>query len=407
MAVGPRSARDGITAAAAIAAAAVLGGAAALGGAALLGDLGGKTTTIREVVASSSTPNPPVSFASGRALSINQVYRRAAPGVVQITSTSVVQVPQNPFFQDPFAPQQEEQQSLGSGFVIDKAGHIVTNYHVVAGARDVQVSFSSGERLKARIVGSDPSTDIAVLQIDAHSRALTPLTWGDSDKVQVGDSVVAIGNPFGYTRSATAGIVSALNRPLEAPNQGAVITHGIQTDAALNHGNSGGPLLNTHGEVIGVNSQISTGNTGQQGNLGIGFAIPSNTVRQVVAQLIAHGHVDHPYLGITAVEITPDIAQLFHLPVKHGLLVDRVLPRSGAADAGLKRSTNQVVVSGQTWPLGGDIIVSADGTQTPTLDRLRDLIANHKPGDTIQLGIYRGTTKETIKVKLGRQPSSP
>jgi S1-C subfamily serine protease len=271
----------------------------------------------------------------------------------------------------------------------------------------VQVSFSSGERLKARIVGTDASTDVAVLQIDAHSRALTPLPWGDSDKVEVGDSVVAIGNPFGYTRSVTAGIVSAVNRPLEAPNQGGVITHGIQTDAALNHGNSGGPLLNARGEVVGVNSQISTGNTGQQGNLGIGFAIPANTVRQVVAQLVAHGHVDHASLGITAQEITPDIAQLFHLPVRHGLLVDQVVPGSGAAKAGLKGSTNQVVVSGETWPLGGDIIVSADGTPTATLDRLRDVIASHKPGDTITLGIFRGNSKQTIDVKLGRQPSSP
>jgi S1-C subfamily serine protease len=403
---GLRSARDGITAAAALAAAAILGGGVALGGAALFGDLGSKTTTVREVMSTTGNSTPPVSFANGHALSINQVYRRDAPGVVQITSTSVVNLPQNPFFPNPFAPQQEEQQSLGSGFVIDKAGHIVTNYHVVASARDVYVSFSSGERLKARVVGTDPSTDIAVLQIDAHSRALTPLTWGNSDQVQVGDSVVAIGNPFGYTRSATAGIVSAVDRPLSAPNN-ATIDHAIQTDAALNHGNSGGPLLNTRGEVIGVNSQISTGNTGQQGNLGIGFAIPSNTVRQVVAQLIAHGHVDHPFLGITAQEITPQIAQLFHLPVKHGLLVGRVEAGSGAAKAGLKKSTQSVVVAGETWPLGGDIIVSADGIQTPTLNALRNVIANHKPGQKIALGIYRGTSKQTIKVKLGRQPSSP
>jgi putative serine protease PepD len=396
--------RDGITRAAALLAASVLGGAAALGGAALLGDLGGKNTE-RVLVPASQRATPPVSFAEGKALSINQVYRRAAPAVVQITSTSIVSVPQDPFFPDPFAPQTEQQQSLGSGFVINKTGDIVTNYHVVQGARDVQVSFSNGERLKASIVGTDPATDIAVLHINEHSRALTPLTWGDSDSVQVGDSVVAIGNPFGYTRSVTAGIVSALDRPLTAPDNTGTIDHAIQTDAALNHGNSGGPLLDARGEVIGVNSQISTGNTGQQGNLGIGFAIPSNTVRRVVADLIAHGHVDHPFLGITPQEITPDIAQLFHLPVKEGLLVARVQAGSGAAKAGLKQGTNDVVVSGQTWSLGGDIIVSANGVPTTTLARLRDVIASHKPGDKIALEIYRGSKKQKIEVTLGRQPS--
>jgi S1-C subfamily serine protease len=352
----------------------------ALGGASLSGQLGG-TTTVERIV--TPTSNPPVAFAGGKALSINEIYRRWAPGVVQITSTSVVTVPQDPLFGNPFAPQQEQEQSLGSGFVIDKAGHIVTNYHVIAGAKSVRVSFSNGDNVKARIVGSDPSTDIAVLQVEAHSRALTPLAWArSSDTVQVGDSVVAIGNPFGYTRSVTAGIVSAVDRPLIAPND-SPIEHAIQTDAALNHGNSGGPLLDTRGEVIGVASQISTGNTGQQGNLGIGFAIPSNAVRGVVAQLIEKGHVEHAFLGIRAQELTPSIAQLFRLPVTHGLLVAHVQPGSGAAHAGLRGPTNQVVVAGVSWPLGGDIIVEADGVRTPTENKLIDVIANHKPGDTI------------------------
>ena len=232
---------------------------------------------------------------------------------MQITSTSVVNVPQDPFFGNPFAPQQQEQQSLGSGFVIDKAGHVVTNYHVVEGAKSVQVSFSNGENVQAHVIGTDPSTDIAVLQVRTHSRALTPLVWGNSDNAQVGDSVVAIGNPFGYTRSVTAGIVSALDRPLTAPNN-FQIEHAIQTDAALNHGNSGGPLLDARGEVIGVNSQISTGNTGQQGNLGIGFAVPSNTVRGVVAQIIQSGHAEHAVLGIKGQSINASIALLFKLP---------------------------------------------------------------------------------------------
>ena len=293
-------------------AAAVIGGLTALGGAALAGKLGTRTT-YRPIVASATQGPVPTSFAGSKALSIHQIYERWAPGVVQITSTSVVNVPQDPIFGNPFAPQQQEQQSLGSGFVIDKAGHVVTNYHVVEGAKSVQVSFSNGENVQARVIGTDPSTDIAVLQVRTHSRALTPLVWGNSDNAQVGDSVVAIGNPFGYTRSVTAGIVSALDRPLTAPNN-FQIEHAIQTDAALNHGNSGGPLLDARGEVIGVNSQISTGNTGQQGNLGIGFAVPSNTVRGVVAQIIQSGHAEHAVLGITGQALTASIALLYKPP---------------------------------------------------------------------------------------------
>jgi S1-C subfamily serine protease len=384
--------------------AAVLGGAVALGGAAAIGRLGSETT-YRPIVSASSTSEVPASFANSKALSIHDIFQRWSPGVVQITSTSVVNVPQDPFFGNPFAPQQQEQQSLGSGFVIDKAGHVVTNYHVVEGAKTVQVSFSNGENVQAHIVGTDPSTDIAVLQVQTHSRALKPLVWGNSDNAQVGDSVVAIGNPFGYTRSVTAGIVSALDRPLTAPNN-FQIEHAIQTDAALNHGNSGGPLLDARGEVIGVNSQISTGNTGQQGNLGIGFAIPSNTVRGVVAQIIQSGHAEHAVLGITGQALTANIAQLFTLPVKSGVLVAHVQAGSGAAKAGLKGSTSQHMVDGVTWALGGDIVVQADGLPTPSVNKLSDVISQHKPGDTIKLVVYHDGSKKTIEVKLGRQGSS-
>jgi S1-C subfamily serine protease len=276
---------------------------------------------------------------------------------------------------------------------------------VIQGAKSVQVSFSNGDNVKAHVIGSDPSTDIAVLDVQAHSRALTPLLWGNSDSAEVGDSVVAIGNPFGYTRTVTAGIVSAVDRPLTAPND-FPIEHAIQTDAALNHGNSGGPLLDTRGQVIGVNSQISTGNTGQ-GNVGIGFAVPSNTVRNVTAQIIQNGHVEHAFLGIRAQGLTPSVAALFRLPVTHGLLVAHVQSGSAAAHAGLKGATNQVVVAGESWPLGGDIIVQADGAATTTVNKLVDVIANHKPGDTIPLVVYRGNAKKTIEVKLGRQRSSP
>ncbi len=392
-------------------AAAVIGGLTALGGAALAGRLGTRTT-YRPIVASATQSPVPTSFAGSKALSIHQIYERWAPGVVQITSTSVVNVPQDPFFGNPFAPQQQEQQSLGSGFVTSKAGYVVTNYHVVEDAKSVQVSFSNGENVQARIVGTDPSTDIAVLQVRTHSSALTPLVWGNSDSAQVGDSVVAIGNPFGYTRSVTAGIVSALDRPLTAPNN-FQIEHAIQTDAALNHGNSGGPLLDARGEVIGVNSQISTGNTEQQGNVGIGFAIPSNTVRGVVAQIIQSGHATHAVLGLTGQALTASISQLFKLPVKRGVLVAHVEAGSGAAEAGLKGATSQHIVDGVTWAADGDIVVQADGVFTPTVNRLSDVIAQHKPGDTIKLVVYHrnsdNTTysKKTIEVKLGRQRSSP
>jgi S1-C subfamily serine protease len=323
---------------------------------------------------------------------------------VQVTTTTVQTVQPDPFTNPFGVPQQETQQALGSGFVIDKAGHIITNDHVVQGAKSVQVSFSSNDSIKAKIVGEDPATDVAVLQVDAHARALTPLQLGNSDNVRVGDSVVAIGNPLGFDRSVTAGIVSAVQRPIEAPNQTATIDHAIQTDAALNHGNSGGPLLNARGQVIGVNAQIAPG---ASSNIGIGFAIPINTVKSVAAQLIQHGKVSHAFLGIRAKEIEPSVAKLFHLPVSHGLLVESVQAGTGAADAGLNGSTQDVVVAGETWPLGGDIIVGADGRSVSTLASLRDVIAGKRPGENLQLELYRKSSKETLTVKLGRQPSSP
>jgi S1-C subfamily serine protease len=388
--------------AAALCAAAALGGGASIGVAAALGDLGGKTTTIREfppqlAAASASAP-------ARAALSINEIYRHAAPGVVQVTSTSVVTVPADPFSGNPFFPQQQQVKALGSGFVVDKAGHIVTNYHVVQGAKQISASFSNGGTMKAAIVGTDPSSDLAVLKIDASSRALTPLPLGNSDAMRVGDPVVAIGNPFGLDRTVTAGIVSAIQRAILAPN-GYTIDHVIQTDAAINHGNSGGPLLDGRGEVIGVNSQIETGDSGSSGNVGVGFAIPSNTVKTVIAQLIREGHVDRAFIGISATPITQDLAHVFRLPVSRGLLVQSVEPGSGAAKAGLRAGKTQVVLAGETYQLGGDIIVQAGASPVSGLNRLRDIVATKKPGDTLSLVIYRGQTKKSIEVKLGRQPA--
>jgi S1-C subfamily serine protease len=389
-------------------AAGAAGAAIALGAAAGLGAFAGATTTVREIVAPASIAGPePASFAKpARSLTVHDIYDLAAPGVVQVTATSRVRVQSNPFL-DPFGfggPTTQTQQALGSGFVIDKAGHIVTNYHVVQGASRVEVSFSNQERLPARVVGRDPSTDVAVLQVHASSRALTPLQLGDSDLVRVGDSVVAIGNPLGEDRSITSGIVSALERRIYAPN-GAPIDHAIQTDAALNHGNSGGPLLNARGQVVGVTSQIQT--TGSNaGNIGIGFAIPVNTVRTVVAQIIAHGYVEHPFIGVQARAITPGIAKLFRLPVQRGLLVSTVCADTGAAHAGLHGARQQVTVAGDTWPLGGDIIVKANGLPVGSVDMLRQIVAQKNPGDTIALTVVRGDKTMTLNVKLGRQPLS-
>jgi S1-C subfamily serine protease len=385
-------------------AAALLGSAFALGGAALLGGFDKDTATV-----SVQTPLAagPISVKrAGTAMTVNQIFRRAAPGVVQVTATQVVTAPSvDPFFGFPVPSQQQQTQALGSGFVIDKAGHIVTNYHVVEGAKSVDVSFSNNESKKAKVVGVDASTDIAVLQVDAHARALTPLPLGNSDTVHVGDSVVAIGNPFGYDRTVTTGIVSALQRVIQAPNSYS-IDHVIQTDAALNKGNSGGPLLDARGEVIGVNSQISTGGSGTSGNVGIGFAVPINTVKTVAAQLISSGHVNHPYIGITAQPVSKTAAKLFHLPVSHGLLVAGVQPGSGAAKAGLRPAKQSATLAGETYPLGGDLIATVDGAPLYTIDQLRDAIANKQPGDEVKLGVYRGSDRRTVTVKLGRQPTT-
>ena len=392
--------------AAALLGAGLVGGVISLIGAAAFG-VGSKTTTVRQIEPALGG-NSPTSFETarpGKAMTINGIFRSDAPGVVQVTSTQVVRTNTDPLFGFGL-PQTQTQKALGSGFVIDKAGHIVTNYHVVAGARSVEVSFSNSDNMKARIVGSDPSTDIAVLQIDARSRALKPLELGNSDRVRVGDSVVAIGNPLGYDRSVTAGIVSAVQRAISAPNQ-FPIDHVIQTDAPINHGNSGGPLINSRAQVIGVNAQIATGDNGTDGNIGIGFAIPVNTVRTVVAQLIKQGKVEHAFIGITAKPVSPQIASLFRLPAQHGLLVATVDAGSGAADAGLRQGTDTAVVSGESWPVGGDLIVSADGIPLSSIDQLRDLIAAKKPGQSISLEVYRGTKKLTLEVKLGQQPSSP
>jgi S1-C subfamily serine protease len=389
--------------AAALAVAALAGGAVALGGAALLGvvvDDDGPTTVFAAEPRSAPGDQPALFKRSPGPLTIREIYRRAAPGVVQITSTTLSPRQVEPLFGFPLP--REQQQAQGSGFVIDESGHIVTNYHVIAGASDIEVSFSNKESMKARIVGYDQPTDVALLKVDADARALTPLELGDSDQVQVGDAVVAIGNPFGLERSIVAGIVSALQRTIESPAE-TPIDRVIQTDAQINQGNSGGPLINAAGQVIGVNTQIATGSNTEIGNVGIGFAVPVNTVRGVVAQLRAKGRVDHAELGIGAQELTADIAELFGLPTKEGLLVTNVKEGTGAAKAGIKAGQTPIVLSGESWVVGGDILLSVDGMKLTSIADLQRAVVNKKPGQRIKVELYRGEQKKTVTVALSRR----
>jgi S1-C subfamily serine protease len=381
---------------------AAAGGAVALLGAWLVGGLGSQTSTVRQYLLQRTTP-PPSSVAERQAMSIGDIYNHDAPGVVQITAKIYTQA-RDPIFGTPYGFLSEEK-ALGSGFVLSKVGYIVTNYHVVEHAASVRVSFSNNDSLQARVVGSDPSTDVAVLKVGTKSRALKPLPLGNSDGVLIGDSVVALGNPFGYSRTVTAGIVSALQRRIQSPNA-QPIDHIIQTDAAINPGNSGGPLIDASGAVIGVNSAISTGNTGETGNVGIGFAIPINTVKTVADQLIHTGKVSHPYIGVSVAGITPELYHLYGLAVRHGLLVQNVYKGSPAARAGIRGGTVDQIVEGESYMVGGDIITRFDDVPVTSETRFRDLIASKSPGDTVVLEIHRGKTTATVKLKLGRLPAT-
>ena len=357
----------------------------------------------RTIIRTASPAATTVSAPPQQGLSVNQIYRKDAPGVVVVTATTTTTT-SNQF--DPFgAPQQQQAQALGSGFVIDKSGHILTNAHVVLNASKVQVAFgadATSRTYDAKVLGIDRSTDVAVLKVDAPAEALTPLALGNSSDVQVGDPVVAIGNPLGEARTATTGIVSAVNRDIGSLQGNVQIRGAIQTDAAINHGNSGGPLINDEGQVIGITSQILSDdpNNPQSGSIGIGFAVPINTVKTVADQIITSGKAQHTYLGILGSEITPNLAQALNLGVDHGVLIGKVESGSPAAKAGLKAGTTQATIQGQTMTLGGDIITSIDGKQIHTFDDLSGGIAAKKAGDTVQLGIYRDGKQSTITVTL-------
>jgi S1-C subfamily serine protease len=362
------------------------------------------THTDTRTIVHTETQVSPVSASSPTGLSVNQIYRKDAPGVVVVTATSTTTA-QNPA--DPFAaPQQQQQQALGSGFVIDKSGHILTNAHVVLNASKVQVAFGSdtqaAKTYNATVLGIDKSTDVAVLKVDAPSDALTPLPLGNSSTAQVGDPVVAIGNPLGETRTVTTGIVSAVNRDIGSLQGDVQIRGAIQTDAAINHGNSGGPLINDEGQVIGITSQILSDdpNNPQSGSIGIGFAVPINTVRTVAEQIITSGKAEHTYLGILGSEVTPALANALNLSVDHGVLIGKVEAGSPAAKAGLKAGTTQATIQGQTVVLGGDVITKIDGHEITTFDDLANGISSKKPGDTVQLEIVRDGHTMTVNVTL-------
>jgi Trypsin-like serine proteases, typically periplasmic, contain C-terminal PDZ domain len=404
-----KSRTRGIATALGVLAAGAVGAGIAL---ALASAFGGLSTTTTVVKPSVETPTAlrTSSTTGGKALTTAEIYERTAPGVVQVTTKSIVKSQGNPLF--PGQSQSQVQEALGSGFVIDKQGHIVTNYHVVKGAKSIEVLFSNNVTTKATLVASDESTDLAVLKVNVSPSALTPLSFGDSSAVEVGDPVVAIGNPFGLDRTATLGIISAIYNladsstasPLTSPTRNFPIA-AIQTDAAINHGNSGGPLLNSLGQVIGVNSSIVNTGSVDQGNVGIGFAIQSNTVKQAVAQILKNGKASHAYLGVAIKAITPELASLYRLPVKEGLLVSEVTKGSGAAKAEIKGGTRDVTVSGYTYSIGGDIIVAADGANVgSSAGKLETIIAAHKPGDKITLEIYRNDKKMAVTVTLGNRP---
>ena len=360
---------------------------------------GGSTTTVAAPLTA-----PVDAKEEGDANVVNQIYKADGEGVVFVESQLE---PQESEFFNPFGEPEAQPggTATGSGFVIDGEGHILTNNHVIEGAEQVTVKLGLAEKThEAEVVGTDPGTDIALLQVDAPARELHPLTLGRSSQMEVGDPVVAIGNPFGLDRTVTSGIVSALQREIQAPN-GFAINHVIQTDAAINPGNSGGPLIDSGGEVIGINSQIATGGGGD-GNVGIGFAIPIDTIRSEIQQLETNGEVEHAFLGISGGTITPELAQALNLPVKQGVIVQQTVKDGPADNAGLEAGTTTATINGQEVRLGGDIISEANGKPLKSMEELVEVIQDSKPGDKLELKVLHDGDEKSVDVTLGTQPKN-
>jgi S1-C subfamily serine protease len=313
------------------------------------------------------------------------VYRKNISSVVNITSKAVT-------FDFFYGLVPEEGQ--GSGFIIDKDGHILTNYHVIADARQIEVTLHNRKKYKATIVGTDRSHDLAVVQIKAPD--LTAMVLGDSGNLQVGQKVYAIGNPFGLAGTLTRGIVSSI-RQVQEPD-GMTIDEAIQTDASINPGNSGGPLLNMHGEVIGINTMIAS-SVGQ--SAGIGFAIPINTAKAVINDLLTLGRVRRPALGVRTIPIDSELASQMGLASDYGLLIVQVVPGGAADNAGLRGGTERAFLGNIPIMMGGDLIVAVDGKQVEDQQELAQIMNNHRAGDTVRVTIYRGKKKMDVNVVLG------
>ena len=342
-----------------------------------------------------STPQPvslPEVITNEEAVLV-ELYRRANPSVVRIT-TYVNQ------------GGQVDSSGVGSGFVYDTEGHIVTNAHVVQGASQVEATFSDGSIKTAEIIGEDPHSDLAVIEVVDVPADSLPLTLADIDQVAVGQTVVAIGNPFGLGGTLTRGIVSALGRSIPALTSFS-IPQSIQTDAPINPGNSGGPLLNLKGEVIGVNAQIETSD-GQRVNSGVGFAIPASIVKRVIPELIANGKYDWPWIGVSGGTVFPALIKAMNLPVEKGAYIVEVYPNTPAEDANLRGYNDEILVDGRQIPVGGDIITAIDGDPVVTFeDILLYLTLNTRPGQQVVLTVLRDGEYQDITVTLQRRPDSP
>ncbi len=386
--------RSRTTVAAAVAAAALLG---AGGGAATYAALDAHDESAAARTVTVGSDAEPAAATSG-ALSVADIYKRSSASVVEITVTTGADdgVEVVPGGESPFGAPRG--QSQGSGFVYDDEGHVLTNQHVVDGAESVTVKLADGSTHDATVVGSDASTDLAVVKVDAPAGSLHPLELADSDDLEVGDGVVAIGSPFGLDQTVTAGIVSALHRQITAPNDFS-INDAIQTDAAINHGNSGGPLLDLEGRVVGVNSQIESESGG---NVGVGFAIPSSTVEKIAARLIENGEVEHAYLGIGVATVGAAAAEELDLP--QGVQVTTVRPGTPAAEADLEAGAGERIVDGEVLATGGDVITAIDGDPVRTAEELQQRIDAKSPGDAVELTVVRDGEELQVDVTLTSRP---
>lgn len=319
------------------------------------------------------------------------VYKRAAPGVVNITST----VLERDFF---FGIVPRE--GAGSGAIIDSRGYILTNNHVIKEARRIEVTLSDGSKWPGKLVGADPENDLAVIKIEAPSGRLTPLPLGSSKDLQVGQKVMAIGNPFGLGETLTVGIISSLGRSIRSET-GSLMEDLIQTDAAINPGNSGGPLLDSEGRIIGINTAIFSPSGG---NIGIGFAIPVDTAKRIIPELIEKGYVAHPWLGVSLFPLTSGLAKAMDLPTSQGVLVVEVI-RDGPADrAGVRGGTKMVQIGNALLPVGGDVILAVEGEPVKSSEDVIREIRKRRPGEQVRLKILRGKRTEEIVVTLGERP---